>query len=130
MILDTDFIINLLRNDIGAKNKLQQLIADSRPLIIAAPTLFELYGGIERSSKPEQEKKKVITVLQTMTIFSLDEQSSIKAGEIDGSLLNKGITIDPVDSMIAGIALRNGETILTRNLKHFSKIPTLKVETY
>jgi len=130
VILDTDFIINLLRNDIGAKNKLQQLIADSRPLIIAAPTLFELYGGIERSSKPEQEKKKVITVLQTMTIFSLDEQSSIKAGEIDGSLLNKGITIDPVDSMIAGIALRNGETILTRNLKHFSKIPTLKVETY
>ena len=32
--------------------------------------------------------------------------------------------------MIAGIAIENHETILTRNRKHFLGIPELKVESY
>lgn len=38
--------------------------------------------------------------------------------------------IDPEDAMIAGIALINDESVLTRNVEHFSRIRDLKIETY
>lgn len=38
--------------------------------------------------------------------------------------------IDPEDAMIAGIALLSNETILTKNVEHFSRIRNLKIETY
>lgn len=38
--------------------------------------------------------------------------------------------IDPEDAMIAGIALINNETVLTKNVEHFSRIRDLKIETY
>lgn len=34
------------------------------------------------------------------------------------------------DIMLAGIALTHNESIITRNIKHFSKIEGLKIETY
>ncbi len=38
--------------------------------------------------------------------------------------------IDPEDTLIAGIALINNETVLTKNVEHFSRIRDLKIETY
>lgn len=38
--------------------------------------------------------------------------------------------IDPEDAMIAGIALINDESVLTKNVEHFSRIRDLKIETY
>ncbi len=38
--------------------------------------------------------------------------------------------IDPEDAMIAGIALINNESVLTKNVEHFSRIRDLKIETY
>jgi predicted nucleic acid-binding protein len=32
--------------------------------------------------------------------------------------------------MIAGIALENGEEVLTRNIKHFERIPGISIVTY
>ncbi|MBS3136929.1 hypothetical protein J4232_00725 [Candidatus Woesearchaeota archaeon] len=42
----------------------------------------------------------------------------------------RGIPINPQDSMIAGIAIRNNESVLTRNTKHFERIDNLTIETY
>ena len=38
--------------------------------------------------------------------------------------------IQPIDCMIAGIALIRKEKVLTRNVKDFSKIKDLEIETY
>jgi len=54
----------------------------------------------------------------------------VESGNIHRKLSRKGVTIDPEDSMIAGIAKVHNETLLTRNKKHFEKIEGLDVEGY
>jgi len=130
MILDTDFIIDVMENEAESLKKLHAMILSGKPQAIAAPTLFELYSGAVRSSKTDNEKEKILSTLKNMPVYHLDPSSAQKAGEIDGRLWSAGCPIQPIDSMIAGIALSVGETVLTRNTKHFSRVPGLKVETY
>jgi len=63
-------------------------------------------------------------------ILPLNEESAIIAGEIGAQLVIQGETIDAVDIMIGAIAKHNNETLITRNKKHFEKIPGLKIESY
>ncbi|PIN81212.1 hypothetical protein COV11_02340 [Candidatus Woesearchaeota archaeon CG10_big_fil_rev_8_21_14_0_10_30_7] len=130
MILDTTFLIDVMDEDDKAVAKLLDIIKKGEPQLITAPTIFELFTGITRSKKPEQEKNKIIKVLEGQIVVHLDNNSAEKAGEIDGNLMKDGKPIGVIDSMIAGIALIKKDKILTRNIKDFSKIKGLEIETY
>ncbi len=130
MILDTTFIIDLMENNEDAIKKLKEIASKSEPHVITTPTVFELYSGVIQSNKPEKEKQKVLNVLSNIIVWNLELDTAKKAGEIDGKLAKDGKTIDPEDCMIAGIALTKGQKILTRNIKHFSRIHGLEIESY
>ena len=130
MILDTCFIIDLLRNDAGAVKKLNELSKKFEPIMVATPTIFELTSGLARSSKPEKEKQNIRRILKGQTIISFDRKAADLAGEIDGALVKEGKTIGPIDSMIAGIALSKKTKVLTRNKKDFGNIEGLELEGY
>ena len=130
MILDTSFIIDIMKNDKKAIDKLEILIKSNETLMITAPSIFELFSGFARSSKPVDEKNKILKVLRGQLIVHLDNDSAEKAGEIDGTLVREGKMIGPIDCMISGIALIKKEKVLTRNAKDFSKIKDLEIETY
>jgi hypothetical protein len=130
MIFDTNFVIDVMRADAEALEKLAELESKGEPQAVTAPTLFELYSGLARSTKPEAERKNILNTLAGLIVFHLDALSAERAGEEDGRLVKSGERIEPVDSMIAGISLTMGETLLTRNTKHFSRIDGLKLESY
>ena len=130
MIMDTTFLIDLMKADSSAVRKLKELEENKTIQNIASPTLYELYVGITLSDKPEKEKRKVLDVLTSATILDLNAKSAPKAGEVQGRLIKGGEMIDSEDAMIAGIAIGNNETILTRNVEHFSRIRELNIETY
>ena len=130
MILDTDFVIDIMRKEESSVKKLKELIDRREPQIITSPTLFELYSGVGQSQMPETEKKKILHTISNLLIWTLDAEGAEKGGEIDGRLVSEGERIDPVDSMIAGIALSHGQKILTKNARHFSRVPGLGIETY
>lgn len=127
MILDTTFIIDLIKADINAVNKFKEL---KEKRLVTTPTIFELWSGIVQSNKPEQEKRKILEILDSQLILNLDRKSAEEAGKISGSLVKEGKTIDSEDSMIAGIAKVYNEKILTRNIEHFSRIKEIEIETY
>jgi len=91
--------------------------------------VFELWQGAEDISD-KLKLEKIHSLLDSFGSFNLDVPSSKEAGSIHSELRKKGQVIDAADSMIAGIAKINNETILTRNIKHFSRISGLKVESY
>jgi len=130
MILDTDFVIDVMKNDEAAVKRLKELVSRGEPQVITTPTMFELYSGVIRSKKKDEEKQKILDVLSNLIIWNLDSESAKNGGEIDGRLSVEGQKIDIIDSMIAGIAFAHQEKILTRNIRHFSKIIGLKIETY
>lgn len=130
MLADTSFIIDLMTGDRGAISKAEEIESKSISLLISAPTIFELYVGISLSSRPEEEKDKILAVLESLPFLPLDYHSSRAGGRIYGDRKLKGYLIDPEDAMIAGIARVHGKKILTRNLKHFQGIEGVTPESY
>lgn len=58
MILETSFVIDLMSQQPDAVRKFWELQEQKENLFITTPTIFELWSGIVRSSKPDAEKKK------------------------------------------------------------------------
>jgi predicted nucleic acid-binding protein len=130
MLADTTFLIDLMAGEEGAVKKAKEITAKNTPLIVGAPTVFELYIGLSLSSKTEAEKTKITAVLESLPFLPLDMESSKAGGRIYGDKKRSGSTVDPEDAMVAGIAKIHGEKVLTRNLKHFQGIEGVGVETY
>ena len=130
MILDTTFLIDILRNKQEASDKLKSLEKLNVPIAVAAPSIVEIFAGLHYSKKSDEEKGRIIDVLESQVIHDLDKESARKAGEIKGNLIKTGNDIELMDCMIAGIAKVNNETLVTRNIKHFSRINGLKIENY
>lgn len=130
MILDTGFLIDLIQSDDRAMEKAEELEKSTEQLKISAATLFELYTGVVRSDKPEEEKEKVLEVIGSKPVVEGDASVMRRGGRIHGNLINKGERIEAFDCIIASAALNEGESVLTDNEKHFSKIDNLEVRTY
>ena len=128
MILDTCFLIDLMRNNQSAVKKLEELNKKNETFLITSIIIFELYKGLFRCNSHKTERNKIISLLSNQLIISFDEKSAEKAGEIEGYLNEQEIDIP--DSMIAGICLVKNEKLLTKNIKHFFKIKDLKIEEY
>lgn len=129
MILDTTFVVDLIKNQEFALSKLKQLEKENIPYAIASPTIFELWSGLISLEKSEKEKLKVVSLINEQIIFALDAKSAEESGKIDGWLIRNGKMIQPEDCMIAGIAKNNNKTLLTRD-SHFDRIGGLKIEKY
>ncbi len=129
MILDTSFIIDLLKNKSAALSKAQALEKTSTPLRTTTISVFELWQGLEDMQNKEK-KDRIERFLSSIGLLSFDLASAKIAGTIFSGLERKGETIEAEDCMIAGITLVHGDAILTRNNKHFERIKGIKVETY
>ncbi len=130
MIADSCFIIDLMRENERALQKLDVIKRENQSQYIASPTVMELAVGIELAALPRAELKKVDDILSGFQVISLDVSAAWHAGIEIGRLRKAGHIIDPIDAQIAGIALQNDETIITRNAKHFQLFEGLKVESY
>lgn len=120
-ILDTDFLVALLKGDLAVVEK-ADLIPSPGTTVINA---FELYYGAKRAMN-DTALEEVKSLLQSLDLFSLDDDAAMKAGEIQGALAKGGRPINVSDVLIAGIVLTRNEELLTRNADHFSKIPGLR----
>lgn len=130
MLADTSFVIDLMLNDKGAVARAKELANGSTPILVGTPTLFELYVGVGLSVKAEAEREKIQGTISSLTQVPLDASSASRAGLIYARKVREGTKIDTEDAMLAGIALEGNQPILTRNKKHFSGIPGLRVEDY
>jgi tRNA(fMet)-specific endonuclease VapC len=131
VVLDTDFLIALLQRDARAIKKLEQLEATGGSVAVAYTTtvnVAELYKGVYRSTNREKEASKVKQLLDSLELLVLDQESARLVGELDA--VTKSNAIGDLDLMIASIAMSNEEVIVTKNVKHFQRIPDLKVETW
>ena len=130
--VDTTFIIDLLRGDMGAVEKSEEF-DEAGGAATTAVNLFEITYGIHRSRHIDREQRlsEVERLFSRMDIFPLDSKAAVEAGKILGNLSRKGKINDVLDGMIGAIAVVNGcDSIATRNVDHFNKIPDLNVETY
>jgi predicted nucleic acid-binding protein len=130
MLVDTSLLIDVMRNEAAATAKVRELSDGGAPILVGAPTIFELYVGIGLSVRSSEERARVLEVLGSLTQLPLDALSATRAGLIYAQRAREGTRMDPEDAMLAGIAVENHQPLLTRNRKHFSGVADLKVEGY
>ncbi len=128
--LDTSFIIDLLRGNAEAKRVLDELVENGETTSIATPVLMELRTGIALNTRARNEDQLINKIKASSILLSLDGESATRAGDIEAALILAGEGIPPIDIMIGAIAIQNNESLLTRNVKHFGRIPNLEVRTY
>ena len=112
--LDSDVIIELLKNNDKTKNAIISLDAEFYTTTINA---FELWGG--RKDKEEEIIDSLITWLNTK---ELDKKSAYRAGDIRRKLKKQGADIEFRDIFIAAICIQNDLELFTYNKKHFERL--------
>jgi len=114
----------------AAIKKAEELEEKGIALLVGAPTVFELYVGVSLSKKADQEKSKILGVMNSLAQLPFDYEAARAAGAIYGERIKIGSQIDPEDAMLAGMSRIHRQPIVTRNIKHFSNIEGVAVETY
>lgn len=129
VVLDTTFIIHFLKNKPNAIGKARTL---NEPSYTTRINIFETLVGIYLK-KPEEiaDALEIFNnFLNEVIILELDQKSASLAAKISARLGKDGTVYDN-DIIIAAIALSNDQnTIITENVKDFSKIPGIIVEKY
>jgi predicted nucleic acid-binding protein len=121
MLLDTDFLIDLLRKNPQALERLEEFIKKPTDLYITHVTLWELYQGVYKSLKPEENLKKTEELVEFFEILPFTQSVDRRFGALVNELSKHGTPIGVMDTLIASIALENTFEIVTKNRKHFEK---------
>lgn len=129
MILDTSFLIDVLRGDESVTSWEGEL-DDRGAGTVTAISVMELWEGIHLADASDAERDRVGRLLHGLTHAAFDQDSAMAAGEINATLVKDGSPIDTEDVMIAAIARTLNEPVLTRNPDHFDRIDGLETETY
>ena len=123
---DTDFLVTFLKEDEKAIGKLEELIEKGLgPGKTTVVNAVELYKGAYRSTNTK-EVERVKNLLGMFDMLSLTHESAMLAGEIDA--IAKSNPIGDSDVLIAAIVLASKEVLVTRNKKHFERVPGLQIE--
>jgi predicted nucleic acid-binding protein len=128
-VLDSSFIVDLLRGNEKALKKLAEIEAEYSSLSTTEISVLELYRGAYLSIKVNQNLEKVKEILECFQILELDESNYEVFASLSASLLLKGRSIGAFDELIAAITLCHEEKIVTRD-SHFKEVPELEVIDY
>lgn len=122
ILVDTDVLIDALR---GREPSLGHIRRGLRQDALATTTitLFELASG----AHDEVQARSIADLLAAMRLVPFDVDAAHASGEIRRRLEGEGMKIGMADYLIAGVAISRSWPLLTRNRKHFERVPDLRL---
>ncbi|MFO0561674.1 MAG: PIN domain-containing protein [Polyangiales bacterium] len=96
----------------------------------SAITVAELFWGAHRSKAKDRHLDNIRRrVLPALTVLSFDAKSAERFGAMKAELEAAGTPLDDADLQIASIAMTNDLELVTGNVKHFLRVPGLRLNT-
>jgi tRNA(fMet)-specific endonuclease VapC len=127
-MLDTNVCIRVLRDRPASAR--ERFNAEADGLCISAVTLAELLHGAARSSQPIKTRQQVEQMASRLEVLAFDAEAAAHFGEIRAALEREGRVIGAYDLMIAGHARSRALTVVTGNLREFSRVQGLRCEDW
>ena len=112
----------------SVKTRFEDIEPDA--LCISAVTLAELYYGAARHPKGDAIRKEIDDFAARLSVVAWDEAAADHYGTIRTALEKKGTPIGAMDMLIAAHARSIRAVLVTNDLRHFTKVPGLKVEDW
>jgi predicted nucleic acid-binding protein len=127
-LLDTCFLIDLLRGDPGAVRAAEALDDGAT----TAVNVYELIYGVEAGAGDRSARREEAEALiSRLEVLPLDGEAAKIAARFMGELHRRGEPVDAMDAFTTAIGLRHGcKVVVTRNAGHFERFPEINVETY
>ncbi len=127
-VLDTNSLIYFFK----AEGNVGRRMLQASPSDIGIPTivLYELETGIAKSSDSAKRRRQLDTLLGAVTLLPFGAPEARVAAGVRAGLEGEGTPIGPLDTLIAGVALANQGTLVTRNTREFRRVPGLVVENW
>ena len=128
--LDTSVLVALIRKDQAAIDGLTAEAERGGTVSTTMVNVCELYSGAYGSKNPQKELAKVQDLVSNLGLLELDAGAAKRYGELVNDATLKRAPIGDFDLIIASIALEQEEKLVTRNVKHFSRVPGLVTEQW
>ena len=128
-MLDTNALIMAIRHpDWPIYEKIKRHIG--KDICISVVTYGELEYGIQKSAAPERNRIAVMKILLGIKILNFDIKAAEHFGNIFAELEKERQRIGDRNMMIAGHARSLGYTLITNNVREFSRIKGLLYEDW
>lgn len=128
-LLDTSICIYIIKEKPESVIKIFSKIKLG-DVAISAITIAELYFGLAKSSKPNENTIALQEFLQPLVTLDFNSDDAVVYGRIRAELEANGQMIGAMDLLIAAIALSRELILVTNNEKEFSRIKDLKLENW
>ena len=123
-VLDSSFLIDLLRGIPAATARLDDLHAGGHEPLVSSITTSELWSGRTIGGETVIEG-----ILRYIEFVHPGPATARRAGEWRALARERGRTLDTPDALIAATAFDLDAIVLTRNVRDFELTP-VRVETY
>jgi predicted nucleic acid-binding protein len=113
-LLDTSVIIDALNNKGQRREFLLDLLTQGNLLACCSVNVTEVYAGMRPKEEPATE-----ALLKSLEYYHVTWPVARLAGLLKRDYAKKGASLTTADTTIAAVAMVNGLTLLTDNIKDF-----------
>jgi tRNA(fMet)-specific endonuclease VapC len=128
-MLDTDTCSYIMKRSSDAVLKRLAKVPVS-DVCISVITKSELRYGVEVSPRRRQDQAALNAFLGYVEVLDFPDIASLHYAQIRADLKNAGSMIGANDLLIAAHARSLGLTLVTNNMREFSRVPKLTVENW
>ena len=127
-LLDTNSCVYAIKREPQVLDRLREHSPDD--FGVSAITVAELWFGAAKSSRPQQTRSSVNAFLEPLEILPFAREAAGDYAEIRLKLEKAGQPIGERDLLIAATAMSRRLTVVTHNVREFSRVSGLKVEDW
>lgn len=125
-LLDTNVVIALLKRDRKTTFELRSRLHSD--IYVSSLVMHELYFGAFKSNISIRSMEEIESL--ALPVLPFEKIDARMSGNLRYLLERQGTPIGPIDTLIAGQALARDLTLISRNVREFSRIDGLCVENW
>ena len=129
IMLDTDICIyTIKRKPVSVLKRLE--ILEPGMVVMSVITFAELVNGAKKSRHVEENLLRLNQLSELIDVLPFEKDAALAYGDIRSSLEKRGMIIGGNDIFIAAHALSLDMTLVTNNVREFSRIDGLKLDNW
>jgi tRNA(fMet)-specific endonuclease VapC len=124
-LLDTSVCVDILRQRVPSSG-----LPTAGACCLSAIVTAELRTGLAKSGANEARARKLEDFISMFPVQDFDDRAARHYGEIRADLDERGVTIGPLDLLIAAHARSLGASLVTGNVREFRRVKGLAVTAW
>jgi tRNA(fMet)-specific endonuclease VapC len=128
-LLDCNHLSAALRKVSAVRERIHEGRRAGHRFVCCHPVLCELEVGIQQTSKPDANRRRLAQLLRHVRLWSMDAETTRLYGAVYIELRRQGRALSQVDMMLAALARQHKLIVLTTD-RDFQALSDLAIENW